>query len=139
MRHDNSGFFPSWLLDRVIVTDKEDKYEFICQKWFSTKRDDGKIDRIIKEKNYAKFSEMRRKYPHPYKIIKKKKKDKKKEKTSEKFKYYYVKIYTGGSQDLAGTDLNAEIKMFGDNCVSKYFKLNETKTHKLKFERNQVE
>lgn len=132
MRHDNSGFFPSWFLDRVIVSDKTDKYDFICQKWFSTKQDDGKIDRIIKEKNYSKVPPKKKKKKR---IIEKIKKI---NKIPNKFKYYYVKIYTGGNQDLTGTYLNAEIKIFGDNCVSKNFKLNETKSHKLKFGRNQV-
>lgn len=142
VRHDNSGFYPSWFLDRIIITDKTDKYEFVCNKWFSTKRDDYKIDRIIREKNYEKFLEMSQKNKRQRKIVKKQiDENKNKEKTIEicnEFKYYYVKIYTGKSQAITGTDLKAEIKIFGDNFVSKIFKLNETKSHEIKFERNQV-
>lgn len=142
VRHDNSGFYPSWFLDRIIITDKTDKYEFVCNKWFSTKRDDYKIDRIIREKNYEKFLEMSQKNKRQRKIVKIQIDEKNnKEKTIEicnEFKYYYVKIYTGKSQAITGTDLKAEMKIFGDNFVSKIFKLNETKSHEIKFERNQV-
>ncbi|RNA20949.1 lipoxygenase homology domain-containing 1 [Brachionus plicatilis] len=143
IRHDNSGFFPSWFLDRVVITDNADKYEFICQKWFSIKRDDCKIDRLIREKNYMKLSDIPRRNQHrrrTYKRIKDAKKNNEKAvEVNNESKYYYVKIYTGGNQDLAGTDLKAEIKIFGDNFVSKVFKLNETKSHEIKFERNQID
>jgi hypothetical protein len=54
VRHDNSGLLPEWFLDRVEITDESDGtvYVFICRKWFSLKKDDGKIERYIFERNY---------------------------------------------------------------------------------------
>ncbi|CAF0746946.1 unnamed protein product [Brachionus calyciflorus] len=142
IRHDNTGAFPSWFLDRVEIGQNMNKYEFICQKWFSTNRDDCKIDRIIKEKTFKnKLNEKKDDKPKQ-----ENKKDKKKaKKTSTKLeyyknsKYYYLKMYTGSKQDIAGTDLNAQVKLFGDNCVSRHFKLNETRSHDSKFYRDQID
>lgn len=52
VRHDNTGVYPSWFLDRIEITDKLKKktYYFNCQKWFSLAKDDGRIERLIKEK-----------------------------------------------------------------------------------------
>jgi lipoxygenase homology domain-containing protein 1 len=50
VRHDNSGVFPGWFLERVeITTENDKKYIFECNKWFSYNIDDGKIDRVIRE------------------------------------------------------------------------------------------
>ena len=50
IRHDNSGPLPGWFLAKVeITTDQDKKYIFECNKWFAFDKDDGKIDRIIKE------------------------------------------------------------------------------------------
>ena len=50
VRHDNAGVLPGWFLDRIEITDLENKkFIFECKKWFSLNKEDGKIDRIIKE------------------------------------------------------------------------------------------
>lgn len=51
IRHDNTGALADWFLDRVEILDEsvQEKYIFICEKWLSTRKDDCKIDRFIKE------------------------------------------------------------------------------------------
>ncbi len=51
IRHDNTGTLPEWFLKRVEITetDTQKKYLFECDRWFATDREDGKIDRIIRE------------------------------------------------------------------------------------------
>jgi hypothetical protein len=54
IRHDNSGILPEWFLDRIEITDEADGtvFVFICRKWLSLKKDDGKIERYLFERNY---------------------------------------------------------------------------------------
>jgi hypothetical protein len=42
---------PDWQLSRVEITDMDSKYKytFECKKWLALDKDDGKIDRIIRE------------------------------------------------------------------------------------------
>ena len=51
LRHDNSGKnnMASWFLKFIIVHDLQtrERLYFICDKWLSVDRDDGRIDRII--------------------------------------------------------------------------------------------
>ena len=49
IRHDNSAVNACWYLDRVEVTDPADsqKYIFHCERWLSTKKEDGKIQRSL--------------------------------------------------------------------------------------------
>lgn len=142
IRHDNTGVYPSWYLDRVEIRDKNDLYEFMCHKWLSDHRDDRKIERIIMEKSFKKSPQKPKLKPRP-KSSKDKKNSKQKQKPIKEnyydyVNYYYVKVYTGDKQSLAGTDLHASITLFGDYCVSKAFKLCETKTHEKKFFGNHV-
>ena len=54
MRHDNSSFTTSWFLDRIDITDRETDrtYPFICERWLSKKKEDGKIHRTLYVKGY---------------------------------------------------------------------------------------
>lgn len=111
-------------------------------------RDDGKIDRIIREANYkpkGRGQTMRRKK----KIIKQVKGKKQEEIIMVDIeKPYYVKIYTGDKQSPAGCDVNVWIKLFGDNQVTNDIKLsttdrinfnvNKSITNPVKFLPNQV-
>lgn len=47
--HDNSGFGPSWFLDKVVITRESDekKWYFLCGRWLSKSEDDGQITREI--------------------------------------------------------------------------------------------
>ncbi|ULR55595.1 PLAT/LH2 domain-containing protein [Streptomyces deccanensis] len=49
IRHDNSGSWPGWFLDRVTVRDEDTDKEwaFPCSKWLSTGEDDRRIDRYL--------------------------------------------------------------------------------------------
>ena len=49
VRIDNAGPYPSWFLDRIEISDSHKKWIFNSRQWFSLKRGDGKIDRIIRE------------------------------------------------------------------------------------------
>ncbi|KJE91663.1 hypothetical protein, variant [Capsaspora owczarzaki ATCC 30864] len=53
--HDNTGFHPGWLLDRVTVehlcTGK--MYQFECHRWLATDEDDGQIVRTLFERGRA--------------------------------------------------------------------------------------
>ncbi|XP_066289732.1 polycystin-1-like protein 2 [Branchiostoma lanceolatum] len=57
--HDNSGDDPSWFLNKIIVTDvnTEQKYYFLCNKWFAVEEGDGKVERIF---SVASDSELKR-------------------------------------------------------------------------------
>jgi hypothetical protein len=50
VRIDNAGPYPSWFLDRIEISDSKKKWIFNSGQWFSSKKGDGKIDRIIREK-----------------------------------------------------------------------------------------
>lgn len=54
LRHDNANFSPSWFVDRVDVRDLEtDKlYPFVCERWLSKKKEEGKIQRTLYVKGY---------------------------------------------------------------------------------------
>uniref|UniRef100_A0A8C3ALE5 Lipoxygenase homology PLAT domains 1 n=1 Tax=Cyclopterus lumpus TaxID=8103 RepID=A0A8C3ALE5_CYCLU len=49
VEHDNAGLSPSWLLDRVEVTNTANGVTtiFLCGKWLDTKRADGLIARVL--------------------------------------------------------------------------------------------
>ena len=51
IRHDNSGILPEWFLERVEITDEKTniKYIFKCEKWLSLKKENCKIEYILKE------------------------------------------------------------------------------------------
>ena len=49
--HDNSGKgkFRSWFLSYIVVRDIQtnERYEFICNKWFAVEKGDGNLDRLL--------------------------------------------------------------------------------------------
>ena len=57
LRHDNSNFSPSWFVDRVEVRDVEtDKlYPFVCERWLSKKKEEGKIQRTLYVKGFEVY------------------------------------------------------------------------------------
>ena len=57
LRHDNSNFSPSWFVDRVEIRDLEtDKlYPFVCERWLSKKKEEGKIQRTLYVKGYEVY------------------------------------------------------------------------------------
>jgi len=57
LRHDNSNFSPSWFVDRVEIRDLEtDKlYPFVCERWLSKKKEEGKIQRTLYVKGFEVY------------------------------------------------------------------------------------
>ncbi|MEW2573754.1 PLAT/LH2 domain-containing protein [Streptomyces sp. NPDC047070] len=49
IRHDNSGHWPGWFLERIVIRDEEaDKeWSFPCSLWLATDEHDEQIDRIL--------------------------------------------------------------------------------------------
>lgn len=49
IRHDNSMMSPDWYLDQVEVVneDTEEVFLFLCERWFSRKREDKRIERVF--------------------------------------------------------------------------------------------
>ena len=47
--HDNSGISPSWLLEDVVITDKQtlNSWKFFSSQWLALERGDGRIERIL--------------------------------------------------------------------------------------------
>jgi polycystin 1L2 len=61
--HDNSGQGDnaSWFLKLAVVKDLQtnEKFTFICNKWFAVEKDDGKIDRLIFVANKEQRTEFK--------------------------------------------------------------------------------
>ncbi|RDD42008.1 Lipoxygenase homology domain-containing protein 1 [Trichoplax sp. H2] len=49
IRHDNTGLFAGWYLDKVVVEDPQEQqsYTFYCRRWLSKTEDDGEICRDL--------------------------------------------------------------------------------------------
>ncbi|KAM6289832.1 lipoxygenase homology domain-containing protein 1 [Aegotheles albertisi] len=54
IRHDNSMFSPDWFLEKVEILDEttEESFIFMCERWFSKKKEDKKIERTLYEQSY---------------------------------------------------------------------------------------
>lgn len=54
VRSDEAGLNAAWLLDRVEVVDQTDRetYIFHCERWFSSKKDDRRLERTLYVKGY---------------------------------------------------------------------------------------
>ncbi|XP_070552163.1 polycystin-1-like protein 2 [Ptychodera flava] len=61
--HDQSasGDASSWYLDRIVVIDlqTEQRYDFLCYKWFAVDKDDGKVERVIPVAGSLQLSSIR--------------------------------------------------------------------------------
>lgn len=49
--HDNSGLAPGWHLEKVIIRNKDKKWEFICDQWLDKSEGDRKIERYLEPTN----------------------------------------------------------------------------------------
>lgn len=47
--HDNSGVWPSWYLNQVMVRDidTDETFVFLCYRWFACDEDDGQVVRLV--------------------------------------------------------------------------------------------
>lgn len=110
--HDNTGFAPGWLLDRIIITNlsnpKERRY-FVCNKWLSKDDDDGEISRLLLGTSSLDNVAQSHKYT--------------------------ISTYTGNVRG-AGTDATVYITLFSKNGSSTEMKLNDSSNN---FERKKID
>lgn len=92
--HDNSGLSPNWLLDKVVVETPNIgmKQTFPCGRWLAKDKEDGKIERMLKEN--TSLREVRK----PKSI-------------------WAAKVYTSNVKN-AGSDANVHICLYGDRGKS---------------------
>ncbi|XP_053384453.1 lipoxygenase homology domain-containing protein 1-like isoform X6 [Mercenaria mercenaria] len=129
IRHDNSGIGgAAWFLDRVEVDDPKNKktYFFPCQRWLSTKADDGQISRELVPVDASLKNKLSR---QDSKAIR----NEIALETKAAMQTYYVKVTTGTVWG-AGTDANVYIVLFGDNDDTGVVLLKSSRTHTNKFE-----
>ncbi|CAK8676643.1 unnamed protein product [Clavelina lepadiformis] len=134
IRHDNSEVGAAWFLDRVEVKSRDRAWVFPCQRWLSTKEDDGQIERTlvpVDEATYMRLQQQKvqgRKASYAVR-------DAVALETKAMLTTYEVTVKTGDVRG-AGTDANVYIVMHGENDDSGIVNLKSSKTHRDKFERN---
>ncbi|XP_063722696.1 lipoxygenase homology domain-containing protein 1-like isoform X2 [Symsagittifera roscoffensis] len=115
--HDNSGFFPGWLLEKVelvSVIKPKDKYVFKCDKWLSVDEDHHEIVRELPATGPLAPSV-------PLPVI-----------------LYKLTIRTG-SKGGSGTDANVFVTLFGSKGDSGTRKVRHSDQHINKFESGSAE
>lgn len=128
IRHDNAGGGAAWFLDRVEVDDQKLKktYFFPCQRWLSTKADDGQISRELVPVDPSLKNKLSR---QDSKAIR----NEIALETKAAMQTYHVKVTTGTVWG-AGTDANVFIVLYGDNDDTGVVLLKSSRTHTNKFE-----
>ncbi|XP_073069093.1 lipoxygenase homology domain-containing protein 1 isoform X1 [Manis javanica] len=55
LRHDNTKWCADWYVEKVEVWNdtNEDEFLFLCGRWLSLKREDGRLERLFYEKEYT--------------------------------------------------------------------------------------
>uniref|UniRef100_A0A673VUW6 Lipoxygenase homology domains 1 n=1 Tax=Suricata suricatta TaxID=37032 RepID=A0A673VUW6_SURSU len=55
LRHDNSKWFADWYVEKVEIWNdtNEDEFLFLCGRWLSLKKEDGRLERLFYEKEYT--------------------------------------------------------------------------------------
>ncbi|XP_052229243.1 lipoxygenase homology domain-containing protein 1-like isoform X2 [Dreissena polymorpha] len=133
IRHDNSGVGSAWFLDRVEVEDTRNKktYFFPCQRWLSTKEDDGQISRELVPVDASLKNKLTRQDSMAIR----------KEialETKAAMQTYHVKVFTGNVFG-AGTDANVFCILFGEKDDTGPVLLKASKTNTNKFERGNTD
>ncbi|KAL4225451.1 Lipoxygenase y domain-containing protein 1 [Mactra antiquata] len=129
IRHDNKGIAGApWFLDRVEVEDPKSKktYFFPCQRWLSTKHDDGQISRELVPVDASLRGKLSRQDSQSVR----------KEialETKAAMQTYHVKVSTGTVWG-AGTDANVFCVLYGDKDDTGVVLLKSSRTHSNKFE-----
>uniref|UniRef100_A0AAV2MQR6 PLAT domain-containing protein n=1 Tax=Knipowitschia caucasica TaxID=637954 RepID=A0AAV2MQR6_KNICA len=131
IRHDNSGSYSSWYLDRVEIVDSKDDttYFFPCNRWLAVDEDDGQIARELVPVDEAFMW----------------KDDDDEEGGGAKLGLeqksmsttYTLKIKTG-EKKYAGTDANVFAILFGENDDTGIINLKACKNYKNKFEQGMI-
>ncbi|KAH8871549.1 Lipoxygenase homology domain-containing protein 1 [Schistosoma japonicum] len=116
VEHDNKGSNPHWHLQQIQLTNlnTKEQYEFYCNRWLSTREDDGSILREIPAKGPGI--------------------------TNPQLLYHYIiQIYTGNKPN-SGTNANIFINIFGEKGDSgvRWLRRSVNQNAKL-FEQNQMD
>ncbi|XP_036179562.1 lipoxygenase homology domain-containing protein 1 isoform X1 [Myotis myotis] len=55
LRHDNTKWFADWYVEKVDIWNdtNEDEFLFLCGRWLSLKKEDGRLERLFYEKEYT--------------------------------------------------------------------------------------
>ncbi|XP_005372931.1 PREDICTED: lipoxygenase homology domain-containing protein 1 isoform X1 [Chinchilla lanigera] len=55
LRHDNSKWYADWYVEKVEIWNdtNEDEFLFLCGRWLSLKKEDGRLERLFYEKEYT--------------------------------------------------------------------------------------
>ncbi|KAM8782296.1 lipoxygenase homology domain-containing protein 1 isoform 3-T3 [Rhynchonycteris naso] len=55
LRHDNSKWYADWYVEKVDIWNdtNEDEFLFLCGRWLSLKKEDGRLERLFYEKEYT--------------------------------------------------------------------------------------
>ncbi|KAM5222353.1 lipoxygenase homology domain-containing protein 1 isoform 2-T2 [Ctenodactylus gundi] len=55
LRHDNSKWYADWYVEKVEIWNdtNEDEFLFLCGRWLSLKKEDGRLERLFYEKEYS--------------------------------------------------------------------------------------
>ncbi|XP_062291185.1 lipoxygenase homology domain-containing protein 1 [Scomber scombrus] len=123
IRHDNSMISADWYLDQVEVVDvdTEEVFIFLCERWLSRKREDGRIERFFYVKDYEGVRESLNSKKNSALMVKsvdsnmnKKNKKKKEEEMELPIIPYHITICTGLERD-AGTTSRAYVIIIGAN------------------------
>eukprot|EP00056_Hartaetosiga_gracilis_P011787 m.180988 g.180988 ORF g.180988 m.180988 type:complete len:2129 (+) comp13581_c0_seq3:61-6447(+) len=112
--HNNKGLNASWFLDKVEITDPStgNTYTFPCERWLSTKEDDGQIQRILPVLGANDVTLA----------------------TTT----YIIRVSTGDKSG-AGTDSGVYITLFGEDGDSGKLFLRRSETYTNKFERKHTD
>ncbi|XP_019616653.1 PREDICTED: LOW QUALITY PROTEIN: polycystic kidney disease protein 1-like 2 [Branchiostoma belcheri] len=59
--HNNAGYSPAWFLSQIVVTNRANNkpHIFLCNRWFATDEDDGKVYRLLPESGPDEMKEFR--------------------------------------------------------------------------------
>ncbi|CAJ1070168.1 lipoxygenase homology domain-containing protein 1-like [Xyrichtys novacula] len=123
IRHDNSMVSADWYLDQVEVVDvdTEEVFLFLCERWLSRKREDGRICRVFYVKGYEGVREGLNSKKNSALTVKsvdsnmnKKSKKKKEEDIELPIIPYHMTICTGLERDAATTS-RAYVIIIGAN------------------------
>ncbi|KAM7126032.1 lipoxygenase homology domain-containing protein 1 isoform 1-T1 [Molossus nigricans] len=55
LRHDNTKWYADWYVEKVEIWNdtNEDEFLFLCGRWLSLKKEDGRLERLFYEKEYT--------------------------------------------------------------------------------------
>uniref|UniRef100_H2ZAW7 PLAT domain-containing protein n=1 Tax=Ciona savignyi TaxID=51511 RepID=H2ZAW7_CIOSA len=127
IRHDNSEIGSSWFVDRVEVKVKGETWVFPCQRWLSTKEDDGQIERTLVPVDVVSGRKASIAVRDAIAL-----------ETKAQLTTYEVSVKTGDVWG-SGTDANVYLTLFGEKDDSGIINLKTSKTYRDKFERNHID